>query len=306
MFIIIVDQILKMLLIMLAGYICYRTGLIDQQGNKALANLLLMVINPIVALMALQTDYRPELASGLLMSYLLAIITHLIGVAVSTLLIRRTGNPDYAIERFSAMYSNCGFIGIPLVQSILGSEGVIYLTAYMTVFNIFSWTHGVILMTGKASRKDLKSGLLSPMIIACIAGPILFFARIRFPAVVADSLNYIGNMNTPLAMMIAGISVAQTDLFGMFRKKRLYFITALKLFVIPLIVLGILSLVPADSTVLYTILIAAACPAAATGTAFSLRFQKNYQYASEIYAFTTLCSLVSVPILVYAAERLLG
>lgn len=306
MFVIIINQILKMLLIMLAGYICYRIHLIDQQGNQTLANLLLMVINPIVALMALQTDYRPELVSGLLLSYLLAIITHIIGIIMSNIMIKRTGNPDYAIERFSAMYSNCGFIGIPLVQSILGSEGVIYLTAYMTVFNFFSWTHGIILMTGKASREDLKKGLLSPMIIACIVGPILFFTRIRFPAVVSDSLNYIGAMNTPLAMLIAGISVAQTDLLAMFKNKKLYLITVLKLFVLPLIMLGILSVFRTDSTVMYTILVASACPVAATCTAFSLRFHKNYRYSSELYAFTTLCSLISIPILVYAAERLLG
>lgn len=306
MFIIITNQILKMLLIMLVGYICYRAGLVDQQGNKTLANLLLMVINPIVALMALQTEYKPELASGLLTAYLLAFITHIIGVILSSILIKRTGNPDYSIERFSAMYSNCGFIGIPLVQSILGSEGVIYLTAYMTVFNIFSWTHGIILMTGKASWKDLKKGLLSPMLIACIAGPILFFSRIRFPAVMGDAMNYIGAMNTPLAMMIAGISVAQTDLLSMFKKKRLYAITLIKLFALPLIMFAILALIRINTTVAYTILVASACPAAATCTAFSLRFQKNYRYASEMYALSTLCSLISIPILIYAAERLLG
>lgn len=306
MFIIIINQILKMLLIMLVGYVCYRAGLVDQQGNKTLANLLLMVINPIVALMALQTEYRPELVSGLLMAYLLAFITHVIGIILSNILIKRTGNPDYSIERFSAMYSNCGFIGIPLVQSILGSEGVIYLTAYMTVFNIFSWTHGIILMTGKASWKDLKKGLLSPMLIACIVGPILFFTRVRFPAVMGDALNYIGAMNTPLAMMIAGISVAQTDLLSMFRKKRLYMITLVKLFVLPLIMLAILVLIRVNTTVAYTILVASACPVAATCTAFSLRFQKNYRYSSEMYALSTLCSLISIPILIYAAERLLG
>lgn len=306
MFIIIINQILKMLLIMLVGYVCYRVGLVDQPGNKTLANLLLMVINPIVALMALQTEYRPELVSGLLTAYLLAIITHIIGVILSNILIKRTGNPDYSIERFSAMYSNCGFIGIPLVQSILGSEGVIYLTAYMTVFNIFSWTHGVVLMTGKASWKDLKKGLLSPMLIACIVGPILFFTHIRFPAVIGDSLNYIGAMNTPLAMLIAGISVAQTDFLSMFKKKRLYVITLIKLFVLPLIMLGILVLIRVNTTVAYTILVASACPVAATCTAFSLRFQKNYRYASEMYALSTLCSLISIPVLIYAAERLLG
>lgn len=180
-----------------------------------------------------------------------------------------------------------------------------YLTAYMTVFNILSWTHGVALMTGKASVKDLKKGLLSPMIVASVLGLILFFARIRFPAVISDTLNYVSNMNTPLAMMVAGISVAQTDLLGMLRRKRLYLITAIKLLIMPLFTLALLLVFRVDSTVACTMLILSACPAATTGTAFALRFQKNYRYASEIYAFTTLCSLITIPIFVYAAERLL-
>jgi hypothetical protein len=305
MFVIIVNQILKMLLLMLVGCLCYRLKLIDQQGNKTLANLLLMVVNPVLAVTVLQTDYSSRIVAGLITSYVLALITHLIMIVFARFVIRKDGNEDYAIEQFSCIYSNCGFMGIPLVQSILGSEGVMYLTAYMTVFNILSWTHGVALMTGKASVKDLKKGLLSPMIVASVLGLILFFARIRFPAVISDTLNYVSNMNTPLAMMVAGISVAQTDLLGMLRRKRLYLITAIKLLIMPLFTLALLLVFRVDSTVACTMLILSACPAATTGTAFALRFQKNYRYASEIYAFTTLCSLITIPIFVYAAERLL-
>lgn len=138
MFLIIVNQIVKMLLLLLLGIFCYRKKLIDQTGSKMLANLLLMIVNPMLAVLSLQVDYSPQLVHGLLLSYLAAFLTHIVGCILSTALIRTKGNPDCGIDRFSAMYSNCGFIGIPLVQSILGGEGVLYLTAYMTVFNIFS------------------------------------------------------------------------------------------------------------------------------------------------------------------------
>ena len=203
------------------------------------------------------------------------------------------------------MYSNCGFIGIPLVQSILGGEGVLYLTAYMTVFNIFSWTHGMMVMTENFSPKELLKGLLSPMILSSLLGLLLFFAEIRIPALLADSMNYVASMNTPLAMMIAGISVAQTDLFGMLKNKKMYLISLLKLLVLPAIVLIGLAATHLPSTVACTILVAAACPVAATGTAFALRFQKNYRYASELYAFTTIASLVTIPLLMFVAERIL-
>ena len=86
---------------MLVGWLCYRLKLIDEQGNKTLANILLMVINPVLAVTALQTDYNSHLVSGLLMAYLLAAITQVGGILISTALVKKAGNPDYAIERFS-------------------------------------------------------------------------------------------------------------------------------------------------------------------------------------------------------------
>lgn len=320
----IINQIIKMLLILLLGCLCYRCRLIDESGSKTLANLLLMVVNPLVAIMALQIDYRPELVSGLLASYLLAVVTHLLAILLAQLLIHKPGgklpagpalpgaasllrgSEDYAIERFSCIYSNCGFIGIPLVQSALGNEGVFYLTAYITVFNIFSWTHGISMITGRTSLKELKKGLLTPMIAACILGLILFFAQIRIPGVPADAINYVAGMNTPLAMLIAGISVAQTDLRKMLKNLRIYLIAALKLLLMPAATLLLLVIFPINYHAALAILIAAACPTGATGTAFALKFHKNHRYASELYAFTTLLSLLTIPAFIFAAESLLS
>lgn len=189
------------------------------------------------------------------------------------------------------MYSNCGFIGIPLVQSILGNEGVLYLTAYMTVFNFFSWTHGIMIMTGTFSLKELKKGLLSPMIFASILGVMFFFGRIHIPYLLLDSMNYVAGMNTPLAMLIAGISVAQTDLLSMLRNRKLYLISASKLLLMPALLLVVLALFRS------TRWLAARCssllPARSLPQAQHLpcSFHKNSLYASELYAFTTVTRL---------------
>lgn len=305
MFTIIVSQLLKMLILMLIGMFCYRRKIIDQTGSKMLANLLIMLVNPLVAIMALQVDYEPRLVSGLLLSYAMGAAIHGGGILIARLFIHPSSDDNYVIERFSAVYSNCGFIGIPLIQSLFGNEGVLYLTAYMTTFNFFAFTHGIGLMTGKTSLKDLKEGLLSPMIVACVFGVILFFLRIRLPGILGDSLTYISSMNTGLAMLIAGISVAQTNFRSMLKKPKLYLVAFLKLLVIPAIVLLVLIPLNLSSIVACTLLVASACPSAATCTAFTLKYQKDHRYASELYAFTTVASLVTIPMFVLAAERFL-
>lgn len=304
MFILIFEQLMKMFFILLLAFICYRIRLVDQNGNKTVSNLLLLVVNPILIITVYQIKYDPELVRGLLLSFAAAVLTHVLGIIISTMLIRPKGS-DYCIERYSAMYSNCGFIGIPLIGSVLGDTGVFYLSAYMVIFNLFSWTHGVMLMEKKFSLKNLKQGLLSPMFIATFIAVILFFLQIKIPSVLLDSMNYIADMNTPLAMMVAGFSVAQADIGKMCRNIKIYYTSAIKLLLLPLCMIPLLILFRLSPEISMPTLIAASCPAATTGTMMAIRYRQNYTYASEIFALSTVLSVVTLPVIVLIAERLL-
>ncbi len=306
MFILIFEQLVKMFFIMLLAFICYKIKLVDQNGNRSLSNLLLMVVNPLLTITVYQgTEYDPDMVRGLLLAFAAAFLTHILGIVVSTALIRPSSGTDYSIERFNSMYSNCGFIGIPLINSVFGGNGVFYITAYMVAFNLFSWTHGVILMEKKCSLKNMKEGVLSPMFLSTIAAVVLFFLGIRIPSVVLDSMNYVADMNTPLAMMVAGFSVAQADLGKMLRNTRIYFVSFIKLILIPLLVIGVLKLMALPDAVAVTVLIGAACPAATTGTMMAIRYRQNYTYSSELFAMTTVLSVVTIPAVIFLSEIIL-
>ena len=305
MFILIFEQLLKMFFIMVLAFVCYRIRLVDQNGNKTVSNLLLLVVNPILIITVYQTEYDPELVRGLLLAFAAAAATHILGIIISTLLIRPKAGADYCIERFNAMYSNCGFIGIPLIGSVLGDTGVFYLSAYMVMFNLFSWTHGVILMEKKFSLKNLREGLVSPMFIATLIAVLLFFLQLKIPSALLDSMNYIADMNTPLAMMVAGFSVAQADIGKMCRNLRLYYTSVIKLILIPVCTIPLLMLFHLPSEVSMTVLIAAACPSATTGTMMAIRYKQNYTYSSEIFSLTTVLAVLTMPVLVLIAEQVL-
>lgn len=301
MFTLIFNQLIKMLCILILAFICYRIRLLNQEGNRNLSSLLLMIVNPCLIITTYQTDYDPHLVRGLLLAFAAAFAAHMTGILIARVCISKNGNPDYAIDRFGSVYSNCGFMGIPLIYSVLGSEGVFYLTAYLTVFNLLSWTHGLALLEGQFSLSRLKEGLTSPMVIGTFTGMLLFFLQIRLPGVLLDSMNYLADMNTPLAMIIAGLSVAQADLKKIFKNFRIYYVSFLKLVLVPLAVLFFLVVFRIEYRIAYTILIASACPAATTLTMMAIRFQKNYMYASEIFAFSTVLSIITIPFITFVA-----
>lgn len=309
MFTLIFSQMLKMLFIMLLALICYRIKLVNQEGNRSFSNLLLLVVNPCLIITVYQVDYDAGLISGLLLTLCAAFAAHGVAILAARFFIREKGNPDFNIERFTAIYSNCGFIGIPLINSILGSKGVFYLSAYITVFNLLVWTHGLGLMkgehSGSISGRQLREILTSPMILATAGSLILFFLQIRLPQTLLDAMTYVADMNTPLAMMVAGFSVAQTDFKKVFHKIQIYKICILKLLVIPLTVLAFLSVCRIDRDVAYTVLVAAACPSATTATMMAIRYNRNYTYASEIFSFTTVLSIITVPAITFIAGFLI-
>jgi len=285
-------QILIMFFIIIVGVASFKAKLIDKDTNKRLADIVLLLVNPIVIFVSYQREFDATLLKGLLISLVLGIATHVMGIVVSILFLhKKKEKSNIEIERFAVIYSNCGFIGIPLVNGVFGSEGVFYLTAYMTVFNLFVWTHGVITMTGKKDLKTVTKAFLSPSILATFTGFLFFVVRINLPQMI-DSLNYLGNMNTPLAMMVAGATIAQTDILKLLRKIKIYYISFLKLLFVPMIMLLIFNLFDIPRVVLLTSVLAASCPTAVTINLFSIRYGKNYLYASELFAMTTILSVI--------------
>lgn len=305
MFSLILSQLVKMLLMMLLAFCLFRWKVVNQEGNRTLSTLLLTVVNPIVIITVYQTEYNPDLVSGLFTAFGCAVCAHIIAILISMILIRKKEGSEWALERYAAVYSNCGFIGIPLVSSVLGDTGVFFLTAYMAIFNLFVWTHGLLLLKGSFSRKQLKEGFTSPMFLATWAAMLLFFLKIRFPQTVLDSLNYIADMNTPMAMLIAGFSVAQADLKKLLLSFRIYRVSFVKLLAVPFAVLLFLTALHIHSDIAYPILIASACPVAATLNMMAIRYEKNYTYAAELFSFTTVLSVITIPVLSYAAGFLI-
>jgi predicted permease len=304
---VILNQVLLMLILVVAGFISFKTRIITTEGNKHLSNLLVLLVNPVVIFVSYQRDFSPDLLVGLAEAFGLSLLGFGIAMVVAYLCLRKGGKFDEVIERFSVIYSNCGFMGIPLVMAMLGTEGVFYLTAVMTAFNLLVWTHGMIMFTGAGqfNIKGLLRALCSPAILAVPVGLACFLLQWRVPQVLYEALEYVSNMNTPLAMLIAGATVAQTNLLKAFARGRIYYVSVLKLLVAPILIVLALSIFPLPQIVLLTVAVAMASPTATMGTLFAIRYERNAVYASELFAVTTILSAISLPVVVYIAERLL-
>lgn len=290
-------RIMVMVVLMLVGGVCAKTGIIDEAANKRLSNFLLLVVSPTVIFMSYQRDFDPALLAGLLKALLLSAVSFVISLGAAHGFYRSRNGKDRSIERFAVVYSNAGFLGIPLIQGVFGTEGVFYLTAYLTMFQLLTWTHGVIIMSGTFTPSQLKGLARSPALIGVCAGFLFFLLGVALPPFLAEPLELVGSMNTPLAMVVAGVSISSANLGHILKNRRIYRLALFRMIAVPGSILAVVGAFGFPPVITGVVVTAAACPVAANLILFAYRYDKDALYASEIFAFSTVASLVTIPIL---------
>lgn len=304
-------QVAVMFIIMSIGILCYKKKMLSENVGAELSKFLLMIVNPCVILNAFQIEYKPELANGLLISALLAVVSNTIGVIIATIFIKK--NPDrkeYIVERFAIVFSNCGFMGIPLIQAVVGDIGVFYASTYVAVFNLFTWTYGVSIMKGKMTGKDILKVLKSAPIISIAVGVIIFLLSIRLPVVIEKPIGFIAELNTPLAMIVTGIYLARTNIKEALKNIRIFAVSAIRLIIVPIVMLILFVFIKADSDIFKSLLvanmIATACPTASSTLMMSRMFERNAEYASMIITVSTLFSILTIPVIMMIFDKVSG
>lgn len=301
----VLTQTIIMFIIVIIGALCFKFGLITEEGKKQLSSLVMYIVNPLLIFLAYQTDFRTDLLIGLGWTAAMAVITYAAFIFASMLIIKDKNGRETAIERFSVIYSNCGFMGTPLIFGVFGSEGVVLQNGFITVFNLCVWTHRIMTVKGQRDGKSVLKAFKAPAVIAVFAGLICFFFGIRIPDIPFTALNHVAEMTTPLAMLVAGASIAGSKILKSLKNPRIYLIAFLKLIAFPLLGLALIAFLPAPENAKLITLIEIACPTATIGMMFAITFNKNAEYCSQIFALTTLLSMATVPFIVWVGSAFL-
>ena len=120
-----------------------------------------------------------------------------------------------------------------------------------------------------------------------------------------EALDYIADLNTPFAMLIAGVTIGKTNIIKLFTKNlRTYYIAFIRLIIIPFVLLLLYIWLPINEMVKIVAIIMASSPTAASGALFAIKFNKNSVYAAEIFTVSTLFCILTIPLIVKIAELL--
>lgn len=306
--ILLAEQIVVIFLMMAIGYFIVKIGLFRPDDSKVLSNLVVYICFPCVLIDAFQIELTVRAAKGLILAVIAAVAAHAFMLLVVKILERPLGLNS--IEKVSIIYTNAGYLVIPLVTAVLGEEWVFYTTAFLLVQNVMIWTHGVSILKG-SSQQDIKKIFLSPNIIALAVALLLFLAGIRLPIVLASCVESMSSLVTPASMLVIGMVIGDVDLKWVFRQKRPYLICLIRLVVIPVTAAAGLGIVErmgfhADAEyILLIVLIAVAAPVAAIITQLAQIYDKDVRYASVINVMSVVFCILTMPLAVLIYEMIL-
>ena len=295
-------QIAELFIMILLGYILIKSNLLTKQDSKVLSTVALYIVTPCVIINAFQVQYSQDVKNGLILSFLTAIIIHIIYI-VGVRIVGKAYTLN-GVEKATIIYTNAGNLIIPLVQALLGKEWVVYTTGYILVTTVFIWTHGRMLICEEKGF-NVKELLKNVNVVACIMGILMFALKIQLPSLITETMDSISATIAPISMIVAGMLIAGMDVKDCLKNKRLYIITFLKMIVFPLFAVSLLkftnlsSMVKNGDMILLISLLASIAPTAASVTQLAQIYDADSEYASAYYFITTLLCILTMPVFVW-------
>ena len=302
----ILNTAVGMLLLMAVGFLCNKVGLIDETAAKKLTNLLLKAIQPVYIFMAYQRTFDRGMLRNFLICLAMAAFAFLLMILIPYLFFRK-GSRDREVGLLLSAFPNTGFYGIPLISGIFGAEGVFYLTTMITMFNTLLWTYGVLLMSGQRdSLKNTVKRLVSPSLVAIVAGLMCFILGLLLPDVVASPLKKLGDMSSPMAMLISGSVVARANFREGLRDFMVYKISFLRVLLLPTVVALSLFWLPVPPMLIIVVVLAAGFPVGSAPLMFCVQYDKNSVLGGECVALTSVLCCVTAPLIYLFLQFLMG
>lgn len=292
-------QMLSLLLMIIMGAIATKTGILDPHTNTHISKLILNILNPMLVLSSAANNVGQIPLSLMGRIALVGVGMFAVFIFLATVLAPVFEKEDDQKKMFRMMFvfSNYGFIGIPVVSSVLGQEYVIYVTEFIVLYNLIFFTYGMVQMDGTFSASSLKT-MVNPGNICSILAILVAVFSVRLPNFILTTIGSMGNATSPLAMLCVGYAVANTDLRQIFRNKKMYIFTVLKLLIIPLVLLFPLRLLVTDPMLMAVCMIIFGMPVGNMPLMLGTERGFDCTECSAAIILTTLLCVITVPILV--------
>ena len=317
-FLIVAQQVAVLFVLMGFGAAMRKAGFFKDGAIDGIVNVLILVVTPCLIIDVFQRPFDPSMLKGLGIAFAIAVLAHAAVILIARCAVRHADENVQRPLRLAAVFSNAGFMGIPLEQAVLGNEGVFYGIVYVVVFNLFIWSWGLRTMCaaekgerGIGKREEGTGNrvkmIVNPGTVGLALGAPLFFCSVKLPDVLGVPVHHMANLNTPLAMIVIGYCLAGARFGRVLRMGSVYVATAIRLVLYPLLMIAALYPLRAslDRNLMLAMVIAASAPVAAMVSMFATKYRRDVDVSVAVVSGSTLLSVLTMPVVIALAMEIL-
>ena len=296
---------------MLVGFFCYKWDWIDDHSYGKLSKIVVNILNPLLVIDGVLGKSRDGSFHNLLTNLVMVILyfVFLIIISIPVVKIIRPEKENVGVYRLMMIFSNVGFMGIPVISALYGSDVIIYIVFYMLGYNFLLYTYGIILARSSAkpayaenhnsngSFKENLKAIINPGTIAGIIAIILFVCKIQVAAPMTSFIKYLSQCVVPFSMILIGASMAQQELKTIFKDVRMYWFLLIRLILIPVIMALCVRNLPIDSQILGVFILMLAMPVGSIVVLVAMEQGADSACCTRGSVISTLLSIITIPVI---------
>ncbi len=282
------------------GYSARKMKLVEQNFVDGLSKLLLFVFQPALTLGSV-LNIEHLLSNGEVIALTGIVALCYVGLLLLALavpfLFRQKEKSRANVYRYMMVFSNVGFMGYPLVESLYGPSALFYVTVFVLVFHLLVNSLGAYYMSGDKKHIGFTTELLKkPALLSAVLAFVIYLLDISVPTWIASPISYIGSTTTPLSMILIGCTLATVPIRQIFNVPSLYTLFATKLIVVPIATFAILSCFVQDPMILSIVTVIMATPVATNANMLAVVYGGDQQLASAGVFLSTTISMATIPL----------
>ena len=291
------NEVIALCLMMAAGIYGRKKNYIDDRVENGLNSILVNIVLPMSIINSFNMEYNPAIVDNCKILILLSLILHVGIFIISKFIFFKADKKKKPVLRFMITFSNCAFMGYPILGSIYGDMGIFYASIFNIVFYIFVWTFGVALFnTDMPLKESIGNIVKNKSIWAVVIGGIIFLGQIQIPTALNSGIKNLGAVTTPLSMIIIGSMLCKSNIKEILKDSSLYFVSLLRLIIIPLIIFIVLKPFNLDKMIVAVPTLIMAMPGAAICPVIANDNHGDGVLASKCVFMTNILSVITIPI----------
>lgn len=296
-----VVQTLILFILMAAGFVAGKLRVLDEHGAKGISRLLVNFILPAMIIQSMQRPFTLELRNTAFAVLGISFLSYASAFPLAWLLVKaiKAKGAERGAHAFGAIFSNCAFMGFPVIEAILGKDAIFAASVANIPFQLLAFSVGPY-MLAKSAGGSVRLGLssfITPAALASIVGFALFAGNVALPQPVCSALGLLGDTTTPLSMVLIGSIVSRMDFRAVIGKPRIYATSIFRLALFPLGLYALLYSLGFRGLLLSLPIVLAAMPVAANSAILAEAYGGDAETASSLVLVSTLLSLLTIPVL---------